>query len=394
MNQAGAVQSDSRPLRQYVQAPQTAIRYAATRSPSSQPSTPSPSACDPSHGLHAEHVRELDRETGDTLADVDVEMVERRGRDVDDDLAVPRRPGRGAPRAAGRRSCRTRGRRPPSPNRSSLLLATPDLCLCLTSTTLSTDVDPRHRPLVPVRPGSDERKLSGALAAGADAVIADLEDAVVPEEKERARSVVTEAFAGGRGASLRLVRVNGARSPWHEDDLAAGRRAGRRRRRPAEGDSPRPCWRSAMPCRWSRSSRPPSACTAQRSSASAPQVESLMLGAIDLALELGLEARPDALELLQARSTIVLASAVARRRGPIDRVWVDVRDESGLEADCRAGRSLGFRGKSCIHPAQVAVVNEVFSPSPGRGRPCAGRGRRLRARRRPRGGAPSRSTAR
>ena len=89
-----------------------------------------------------------------------------------------------------------------------------------------------------------------------------------------------------------------------------------------------------------------------------------MLGAIDLALELGLEARPDALELLQARSTIVLASAVARRRGPIDRVWVDVKDESGLEADCRAGRSLGFRGKSCIHPAQVAVVNEVFSPSP------------------------------
>ena len=93
-------------------------------------------------------------------------------------------------------------------------------------------------------------------------------------------------------------------------------------------------------------------------------VESLMLGAIDLALALGLEPRPDALELLQARSTIVLASAVARRRGPIDRVWVDVRDESGLEADCRAGRSLGFRGKACIHPAQVAIVNEVFSPSP------------------------------
>ena len=212
-------------------------------------------------------------------------------------------------------------------------------------------------------PGSDERKVAGALAAGADAVIADLEDAVVPGEKERARSVVTEAFAGRRGASLRLVRVNGARSPWHEDDLAAVARW-ISTASPAEGDAGRPTGVRRCPasrCDRRDRRRP----ELRKELGSAPQVEGLMLGAIDLALELGLEARPDGLELLHARSSVVLASAVARCRGPIDRVWVDVRDEPGLEADCRAGRSLGFRGKSCIHPVQVAVVNEVFSPSLG-----------------------------
>ncbi len=213
-------------------------------------------------------------------------------------------------------------------------------------------------------PGSDERKLSGALAAGADAVIADLEDAVVPEAKERARGLVGEVFAAPAGASLRLVRVNGVGSPWLRDDLAMV----------AALDIDGVVLPKATPeALLSVGDGLPVVAIVETAAglhraaevASAAPVESLMLGAIDLALELGLEARPDALELLQARSTIVLASAVARRRGPIDRVWVDVRDESGLEADCRAGRSLGFRGKSCIHPAQVAVVNEVFSPSAG-----------------------------
>ena len=212
-------------------------------------------------------------------------------------------------------------------------------------------------------PGSDERKLSGALEAGADAVIADLEDAVVPEAKERARALVADAFAAPAGASLRLVRVNGVGSAWFEDDLAMVTTLN------VDGLVLPKATPEAL---LSVGDDLPVIAIVETAAglhraaelASAGPVESLMLGAIDLALELGLEVRPDALELLQARSTIVLASAVARRRGPIDRVWVDVRDGSGLEADCRAGRSLGFRGKSCIHPAQVAVVNEVLSPSP------------------------------
>ena len=91
-------------------------------------------------------------------------------------------------------------------------------------------------------------------------------------------------------------------------------------------------------------------------------VAALQLGAVDLGLALGLEPRPDGLELLVPRSTLVLASALAGLRGPVDQVWLDVSDDEGLRRDCLLGRSLGFRGKACIHPAQVPVVNEASRP--------------------------------
>jgi citrate lyase beta subunit len=97
--------------------------------------------------------------------------------------------------------------------------------------------------------------------------------------------------------------------------------------------------------------------------ASAPRVEALVLGAVDLGAELGLEPRPDGLEILHARSRVVVDSAAARIRPPFDVVHVDVRDETGLEAECTFARSLGFRGKVCIHPGQVPIVNRVFAPS-------------------------------
>jgi citrate lyase beta subunit len=213
-------------------------------------------------------------------------------------------------------------------------------------------------------PGSDRHKLSRAFAAGADAVVADLEDAVIGEGKDGARALVAELLSAATGPSLRLVRVNGVGSPWLADDLAmvstleldgvvvpkaTPEAVG------AVGEAPLPVIAIVE-----------TAVGLHRAAevAQAAPVERIMLGAIDLGLDLGLEARPDALELLHARSEVVLASALARRNGPVDRVWVDVTDVDGLYADCRMGRSLGFRGKACIHPDQVAVVNDVFSPSP------------------------------
>jgi citrate lyase beta subunit len=96
--------------------------------------------------------------------------------------------------------------------------------------------------------------------------------------------------------------------------------------------------------------------------ASSPRVAALMLGAADLGAELGWEPRPDGLELLYARSKIVADSAAARIRAPFDVVHLDTRDDAGLEAAARFARSLGFRGKACIHPAQIAIVNRVFQP--------------------------------
>lgn len=93
------------------------------------------------------------------------------------------------------------------------------------------------------------------------------------------------------------------------------------------------------------------------------RVFALALGAADLGAELGLEPRADGQEILYARSKLVLDSAAAGIRAPFDVVHLDVHDAEGLEAEARLARSLGMRGKSCVHPDQVAVVNAVFTPS-------------------------------
>ena len=124
-----------------------------------------------------------------------------------------------------------------------------------------------------------------------------------------------------------------------------------------------------------------------------PRVGALVLGAIDLGVELGLEARADGQEVLYARSQLVVDSAAAGIRSPFDLVHVDTRDDAGLEAEARLARSLGFRGKACIHPAQVEIVNRVFSPT-RRSRSVPGASSRPTSARSQTGGAPSRSTAR
>ena len=212
-------------------------------------------------------------------------------------------------------------------------------------------------------PASDERKLAKALDAGADAVIADLEDAVVAAEKERARGVATSLLHEPRADVLRLVRVNAVGTPWFADDLAAAREL------ELDGIVLPKATPDAAPALAGLGA--PVVAIVETAAgvrlayelAVVPEVACLMLGAVDLGLELGLEPRPDGLELLYARSSLVVASAAAGLRAPLDQVWVDVRDGEGLRRDCALGRSLGFRGKACVHPAQVPVVNEAYAPS-------------------------------
>jgi citrate lyase subunit beta/citryl-CoA lyase len=97
--------------------------------------------------------------------------------------------------------------------------------------------------------------------------------------------------------------------------------------------------------------------------ARAPRVAALLIGAIDLAAEIGTEPRPDGAEILYARSKVVIDSAAAGIRPPFDIVHPDVHDDEGLEEECRLARSLGLRGKACIHPRQVPIVNRVLGPS-------------------------------
>lgn len=212
-------------------------------------------------------------------------------------------------------------------------------------------------------PGNDERKLEKALATGADAVVADLEDAVPATEKEAARTVARRVLGGAATASLVAVRVNAAGTEHWGADLQAV----------ADLELDALVLPKATPEAVGAlgPDGPPVVAIVETAlgvrhayeTARLPRVAALVLGAVDLGLELGLEPRADGQEVLYARSRLVLESAAAGLRSPFDLVHVDTRDDEGLEAEARLARSLGFRGKVCIHPAQVAIVNRVFSPT-------------------------------
>ena len=211
-------------------------------------------------------------------------------------------------------------------------------------------------------PGSDERKLAKALSSEADGVVCDLEDAVAPADKHGAREVTAAALAQG-GGPARLLRINAPGTPWFDDDLAFA----------AGLDLDALVLPKATPqsVELVGSAGPPVIAIVETAMglrqayeiASEPRVAALILGAADLGAEVGLEPRPDGQEILYARSKVAIDSAAAGLRGPFDVVHLDLYDEEGLAAQCRLARALGFRGKACIHPAQVATINKVFSPS-------------------------------
>ena len=215
-------------------------------------------------------------------------------------------------------------------------------------------------------PGSEERKLVRALESAADAVVADLEDAVAAAEKPVARERTMRRLAetSADQGPLRLVRVNGIGTEWHEADVTALGAAA------LDGVVVPKATAAGVRAVGERVDLPIVAIVETARGlreafeiASEGRVAVLLLGAVDLGLELGLGQREDGQELLFARSSLVVDSAAAGLRGPVDRVWVDVRDLDGLARDCETGRSLGFRGKALVHPDQIAPTHEAFAPS-------------------------------
>ena len=220
----------------------------------------------------------------------------------------------------------------------------------------ATARDLSHARSLLFAPGSDERKLATALASEADLVVADLEDAVAPAEKPAARDVVARA-------APRVVRVNGADTEWFEGDLALV----------ASMELDVVVLPKATPDAvaalgaWG----PPVIAIVETAqglrlayeTACTERVSALVLGAVDLGAELGLEPRADGLEILHARSRVVVDSSAAGIRAPFDIVHLEIEDDAGLEEQAAFARSLGFRGKVCIHPRQVPIVNRAFAPS-------------------------------
>lgn len=208
-------------------------------------------------------------------------------------------------------------------------------------------------------PGNRPERFDKAAAAGADLVVLDLEDAVAPAEKEQARAAVAAWLAEGHAAA---VRVNGADTPWHDDDVAAvaGHAAALVLPKAEPGEALTRLGAGSIPVLALVETA--AGVLDARAVAATPGVRRLAFGSFDLASELGVDPA-DQLALTSARSQLVFASAAAGIAGPVDGVRGAVDDEEGLREEAGIARRLGFTGKLCIHPRQVGPVADVLRPS-------------------------------
>jgi len=233
-------------------------------------------------------------------------------------------------------------------------------------------LDLRARPYRSVLyiPGSNARALDKARGLPADAIIFDLEDAVAPGEKAVARETLARHLSdGGYGRRALIVRINALDTPWGDDDLSAIMAVGPEAiLLPKVGTAAdvaavaarldaHPATRDTQI--WAMMESPEGILNAA-AIARAPRMAGFVIGTNDLAKDLGSRSRAAlhmALQqcLLAARAAGILC---------VDGVYNAFRDEDGLAAECAEGRDFGFDGKTLIHPAQIAIANTVFAPSP------------------------------
>jgi citrate lyase subunit beta/citryl-CoA lyase len=213
-------------------------------------------------------------------------------------------------------------------------------------------------------PGDRPDRFGKALDSSADVVILDLEDAVSPAGKARARAAVRE-FLSAEQPKLVQVRVNDLRSaPGREDVEALGGLPGLAGIRVPKVESAvelAACTGLGVPLHpLIESAR---GVEAAFSIASAdPLVASVGLGEADLRSELGVT---DEAGLAWVRGRIVVAARAAGLPRPAMSVYPRLGDSAGLERSCRVGRALGFRGRAAIHPTQLPVIERAFLPTAG-----------------------------
>jgi citrate lyase subunit beta / citryl-CoA lyase len=214
-------------------------------------------------------------------------------------------------------------------------------------------------------PGDRPDRFQKAAKAGADAVILDLEDAVPADRKRHAREHVRDWLAHGNQA---VVRINGAATSWHADDLAMlgdlAKSLTAIMMPKAESLDAVEALGAVVPAGTGIIPLIETAAGVLRAGAlcAAPGVLRPAFGTVDLASQIGVDHRSHA-AFQHARSTLVLAAAAAGCTAPIDGVTTAIADEEALRADLEHAVALGFSGKLCIHPGQVALANQYHSPS-------------------------------
>jgi len=222
-------------------------------------------------------------------------------------------------------------------------------------------------------PGCRERALEKARGLPADGLILDLEDAVAIAEKEAARAMVAAAVRRRRFARREvIIRINGLDTPWGEADLAMAATAGPDAILVPKVESAAAV--QAVAARlttlgapeqttiWAMMETPLAMLNAPQIAASSPRLSCLVMGTNDLVNELQAEHTETRTPVLTALGLCLLA-ARAYGMAILDGVHNAIGDEAGLRTSCLQGRAMGFDGKTLIHPAQIAVTNEVFGPS-------------------------------
>ncbi len=248
----------------------------------------------------------------------------------------------------------------------------------------------RPGPGTPLRsllfsPGSSEKMLAKAPGSGADAALFDLEDSVPPDMKERARELVRRAIetvksAGSPGSIL--VRVNAVGTGLLEKDLEAVAAAGLDAVMLPKSETAADIQKTdAILTRLERERKLEAGSigiVAQAESAAgvyhcyaicaaSPRMVGVNFGSAedaDLCRDLGARWTPEGTALLYAKSKVLLEARAAGLPHPTDGVYMRLNDDAGCRADAEAARQLGYVGKSAIHPRQVPIFNEVFSPKP------------------------------
>jgi citrate lyase subunit beta / citryl-CoA lyase len=210
-------------------------------------------------------------------------------------------------------------------------------------------------------PGDRPERFAKAAASGAHGVILDLEDAVAPASKVRARAAVAAWLADGAEA---LVRINASDTEWFEEDLAMVASSPR-----AGVMLPKADAESTARVAGALQGRALIALVETvggymelRQLAATPGLQRIAFGSVDFAGESGIADEGEALTAV--RTQVVLESVHAGLAAPVDGVSVEFNDEERMRADALRSRQLGFGGKLCIHPRQVGAVNAAFQPTP------------------------------
>jgi citrate lyase subunit beta/citryl-CoA lyase len=235
----------------------------------------------------------------------------------------------------------------------------------------------RPRRSVLYVPASNDKALAKIDALDCDCVVLDLEDAVAPSQKEAARARLAALLGErGKGGKEVIVRINPLSGPWGVDDLTAAREW-----RPdaillPKVESPRDVLdandrldeadaRGSL-WLWAMVETPRAmlniGAIAELGRDRSARLSCLVAGTNDLAKDTGIRLTPDRRYLASWLAQMVLA-ARAGGLDVLDGVMNDFSDAQAFARECTEARSMGFDGKTLIHPAQIAPANAAFSPT-------------------------------